>query len=270
MNSGSDPCTPLVDAHVHIFRADDPLTEEAWARPQYDYTAEHLLADLDANGIVFGVIAAASLYGSYNDYVLSALAAHPRLRGTVRLGPEDCDDRTLRRLHDGGVVGVRFQWPRSEPLPDVSQHDWRVFFKRIADAGMHAELNVGGGRLAQVLDQLAGIPLPLVIDHLGLLRDPDGIGGAGYRTLRKAADSARAIVKLSGLFRFKEDQLEAIVPHLLADVGPERLVWGSDAPFVGHEGGPTYGAMVERYRELVPSPTARQQICKTALRFYFT
>ena len=75
--------TPLVDAHVHVFTRDMPLIDNPRHAPTYDFTVEQLIATMDAHGVQFAVIAAASPWGDYNDYTIAALRAHPRLRGTV-------------------------------------------------------------------------------------------------------------------------------------------------------------------------------------------
>jgi len=79
--------TPLVDAHVHVFTRDMPLIDNPRHAPTYDFTVEQLIATMDAHGVPFAVIAAASPWGDYNDYTIAALRAHPRLRGTVILKP---------------------------------------------------------------------------------------------------------------------------------------------------------------------------------------
>ena len=101
-----------------------PFTRTAWTRPDYVYTAEDFLADLDAHGVRFGVIAAASLFGTFSDYTLQALRAHPRLRGTVIV---DCDieSRELESMHAEGVVGVRLQWFFNDRLPDIAGHEFQ-------------------------------------------------------------------------------------------------------------------------------------------------
>ena len=80
MNECAFPLPPVMDAHVHIFTRGMPLAEKAWTRPDYDFTAEQFLAALDQHGIAFGVIAAVTLFGDYNDYTLEALRRHRRLR----------------------------------------------------------------------------------------------------------------------------------------------------------------------------------------------
>src|SRR6266852_9643889 len=98
--------SPLVDAHVHVFTQDMPLIDNPRHAPTYSFTVEQLLATMDAHGVQFGVIAAASPWGDYNDYTLAALRAHPRLRGTVILKPS-VERLVLDTMSRDGVVGVR-------------------------------------------------------------------------------------------------------------------------------------------------------------------
>ena len=52
--------TALVDAHVHVFTRDMPLVDNPRHAPTYDFTVEQLIATMDAHGVQFAVIAAAS------------------------------------------------------------------------------------------------------------------------------------------------------------------------------------------------------------------
>ena len=74
---------PVVDAHAHIYSASMPVSSSAWFRPGQAFTAEQYLAVLDAHGVHFGVIAGISIFGSYNDYMISQLRRYKRLRGTA-------------------------------------------------------------------------------------------------------------------------------------------------------------------------------------------
>jgi predicted TIM-barrel fold metal-dependent hydrolase len=74
---------PLVDSHFHIYERTMPLAATAWHAPTEDATVERCLATLDQHGVSFGVVSAASIYGTYNDYVRRALRANRRLRGTA-------------------------------------------------------------------------------------------------------------------------------------------------------------------------------------------
>ncbi len=75
----------------------------AWTRPDYVYPVESFLADLDAHGIRYGVIAAASLFGTYNDYSIRAVRAHKRLRATA-IVDASVDLYTLEAMKADGIV----------------------------------------------------------------------------------------------------------------------------------------------------------------------
>jgi predicted TIM-barrel fold metal-dependent hydrolase len=57
---------------------------------------------------------------------------------------------------------------------------------------------------------------------------------------------------------------------LLERVSPERLLWGSDCPFVGHEGAVSYRDTLDAFAAAVPDPRTRRAISDTALEFYFS
>ncbi|MCR6645439.1 MAG: amidohydrolase [Terricaulis sp.] len=62
---------------------------------------------------------------------------------------------------------------------------------------------------------------------------------------------------------------QAGAADLLAKAGPGRLLWGSDAPYVGKETETSYQDTLDIFREIVPSAAQRRAISDAALRFYF-
>ena len=264
----SFPDPPIVDAHAHILTHRMPLRPDAWAHPDYEYPVEAWLADMDAQGIAFGVLAAASLYGDYNDYTLWALGQHKRLRSTVVLDPAT-DVRTLKAMRDQGVVGVRLQWKVDAIPPDMRGYEYAKFLNRLADLGMHVELNCSGPQLHRVLSELEDRGIRVMVDHFGMLRSPGGMDGDGFRTMLASVAKGSTWVKISAGFRLEPEQRRPCADRLLAEAGPERLVWGSDAPFVGMEDKIDYPGTVAMFHQLVPDPAVRRRISDTALRFYF-
>ncbi len=259
---------PVIDSHAHIFTSRMPFVDDAWIRPDYEYTDDDYLADLDRYGICFGVIAAASLYGDYNDYTLWALSRHRRLRATISPDPT-ADYEKLKRLREQGVVGVRLQLKERAPIPDVAGFEYRKYLNRLADCGMHLELNLSGAQLSEILPALEGRGVNVVVDHFGLLRSPAGMEGDGFQALLRAIERGNVWVKISAGFRLAPDLMHAAAAKLLAAAGPERLLWGSDAPFVGKERDMSYEAALRIFRDIVPDPVIRRKISDTGLRFYF-
>lgn len=259
---------PIVDAHSHIMTRRMPFRDDAWTRPTYEYSAEDFVADLDRHGIAFGVIAAASLYGDYNDYTLSALDRYRRLRATVVLDPAT-SLRELQQLRDRGVVGVRLQYKEGAVLPDLDGFEYGKFMNRLADCGMHVELNTNGDQLCRMLPALAERGPDIVVDHFGLLRSPEGMQSTGFQALLRAVDRGNVWVKISAGFRLEPELRRLSAAALLQAAGPERLFWGSDAPFVGKEREMRYASTLAIFHELVPDPAVRRKISDAALRFYF-
>ena len=57
---------------------------------------------------------------------------------------------------------------------------------------------------------------------------------------------------------------------LVRSAGPDRLMWASDCPFVGHEGEFSYQSTIDWLSGCVSDATARAKIFgETALKFYF-
>src|ERR1043166_3704889 len=131
-----------IDTHVHVFTTDMPLIDNPRHAPTYSFTHEQLIATLDANGIDRAVIAAASPWGDYNDYIFAALRAQrTRLRGTIICKPT-IERTALEAMGRDGVVGVRLPYINMKQLPDITTFEFRAFFRRLADLGWHVHPHI--------------------------------------------------------------------------------------------------------------------------------
>jgi predicted TIM-barrel fold metal-dependent hydrolase len=276
---GGTADAPLVDAHVHVFEADMPVSRDAWTRLDYGFSGERLIAMLDAHGVRHAVVSGLSITGTYNDYTIAMLRAHKRLRGTVILDPP-CDLYTMEKMRDDGVVGVRLQLARRAVLPDFHSDDWRMLLRRVRDLDWHVHVAIEGPRLPPVLAALLHSGVKIVIDHFGHPDPADPLNCAGYKAMVAAVDSGHVWIKLSGGFRLAgtetwrqadsdlDSVADKVAADLLARVGPSRLLWGSDAPFVGYEKRVTYDRVLASYRRWAPDPATRAEIDRTAMALY--
>jgi len=261
---------PLVDCHFHVWRADLPLTDTAWHTPPGDATTEQFIKVMDDHGITFGVVAAASLHGTYNDYVREALRKHRRLRATATVTP-DMDIYTLEKMKADGFVGIRMVRSVVEgEAPDLNTGEYRKLLRRVDDLGWHVHLVDKPERFESTMDAVEASGVRIVVDHLGILDTPDGINGAAFKRLLAAVERGRTWVKLSGGFRFEpppraRDYARAIVEL----TGGERCLWGSDWPFAAFEDKVTYQDTIDAFVDWVPDPAMRRKIDRTALKFYF-
>jgi predicted TIM-barrel fold metal-dependent hydrolase len=261
---------PAVDCHAHVYTLDMPMSGEAWHKPPADATTDQYLQTLDAHGVGYAVMAAASIYGDYNDYMIEATRKHQRLRTTVIVDPTT-DPYILRQMRDDGVVGVRLQWRSQKTTADLASPEYQRFLRRVRDLDWHVQLHDEGARLPPAIALLEAAGVKLVIDHFGRPTADLGTGCPGFQTILRTVANGRTWVKLSAAFRFKTPQVAVdCARELLKHAGPERLLWGSDWPFAAFEDKVTYADTVAALKTWVPDATARARIGgETAFRLYF-
>jgi len=273
---------PLVDCHAHIFRSDMPVAGDAWITPDYAFEASALLGELDRHGVHFAVISGLSIAGYYNDYMISELRRHRRLRGTAIVPPQ-VDRYTLERMAEDGIVGIRLQLARQERQADFRSDEYRLLLRRVRDLGWHVHVAIEGQFLRPVLDALVESGVDIVLDHFGHPDPADPLHCNGFASALQAVDKGHTWIKLSAGFRLPgpsawrddpegdlESTAQLVAEALVAKVGCDRLLWGSDAPFVGYEHRRTYGNVLASYQSWVPQADKRAQIDRTALKLYFS
>lgn len=273
---------PLVDCHAHVFDARMPVSPNAWTVPAYEFAVEHLLVELDRNGIGHAVLSGLSISGEYNDYMIRALRRYPqRLRGTA-IVKAPANLYLLEQMQADGVVGIRLQLARSEQLPDLDSADYRMLLRRVRDLGWHVQVAIEGTRLPSVLEPLLAAGINVVIDHFGHPDPADPLNCPGFAAMLRGVDSGQCWIKLSGGFRlpgttaWRDDPhgdldtlAQTVASALVERVGTDRLLWGSDAPFVGYEDRLSYDQVLASYRNWVPDAKIRAEMGETALKFYF-
>ena len=262
---------PLVDTHFHVYTTDMPLAGDAWHKPPEDATIERLVKTLDDHGVLFGVIAAASLYGDYNDYSRLAVRTHERLRATAIVRPT-IDAYTLEQMKADGFVGIRFQWRYLEQTPDLTSPEYRLLLRRIRDLDWHVHLHDNSDRLPPAMAAIEAAGVKLVVDHFGRPREPQGVNCPGFRALLAAIERGRTWVKLSAGYRMPPPSaVTGYAAELLKVAGGDRLVWGSDWPFAAFENKVKYADTIASLAEWVPDPAIRRKIAgETPLRLYFS
>jgi predicted TIM-barrel fold metal-dependent hydrolase len=246
-----------VDAHAHVLRMDAPLVAQRHSRPSRDAPVADYLARLDAAGLSHGILTAPSFYGTDNTVLLDALAVAPhRLRATVTVGP-GASTQTLVELAALGVVGIRLNWSKRKSVPDPFASDQQALFCRARDAGLHVEVMVEEPYLPRICDAVLRTGAMLMVDHVGLAAGADT---PGFTALLRAMEQGSTWVKLSGPYRLPTKEVVALAEALVR-TAPERVLWGSDWPWVQHErdvvGFPECLAWLGDW---VPDPAARHMI----------
>ena len=224
------------DCHAHLFGPYDrfPLAADRSYTPPEAVLAQYgmLLARL---GLDHGVLVHPSAYGRDHSLLLHALATHAGLRGVVVAQAGD-DAPDFRDLRARGVRGARFSHRSGAGgnfAGSASFDDLRALAPALADAGIHAELWTDCRALPAIADDLLGLPVPVVIDHMGGFDVDAGIDDPGVRALLDLLESGRVWVKLCAyrnLLGHPDPEAGRPFQRRMTEAHPEHLVWGSDWP----------------------------------------
>lgn len=228
------PPPGAVDAHCHVFgpQAMFPFGPKAKYIPE-DVGADMLFALRDHLGFARNVIVQASCHGTDNRATLDAIArANGMARGVAVVDPA-ISGAELVALHDGGIRGVRFNFLKR--LVDDAPKDKFLDLAARLPAGWHVVVYFEADILTELRPFLDGIPVPLVIDHMGRPDVRQGPNGADMRAFRALLDSRPGIHfkatcpdRLDSTGAPWDDFVRAVAP-LVADY-PDRALWGTDWP----------------------------------------
>ncbi|MEU2767096.1 amidohydrolase family protein [Streptomyces diastaticus] len=262
-----------VDAHCHVFgpAAEFPFASERKYTP-VDASKHDLFALRDHLGVTRNVIVQATCHGADNSALVDALrTAGDLARGVATVRP-DVSDGELRRLHDAGVRGVRFNFVRR--LVDAAPTEaLEAVVRRVAPLGWHVVLYFEAADLPGLESFFASLPVPLVIDHMGrpdVTRSADGPEFARFLRFVEAND---VWVKVSCPERLtatgpraldgERDAYRDVVPFArkVVDTFTDRVLWGTDWPHPNlKDHMPDDGLLVDHIPRVATTPDRRQAL----------
>ncbi len=240
----------IVDIHPHIVSRDTvryPVTPIGGTRSEWSkersVTLEELLAAMDEAGVdKAAIVHSSTTYGFNNDYVVDALAAHPkRFTGvfSVNITQPDAPDR-MRYWYGKGMTGMRI-YARGSTIKEA----WLALddpttlpaWECASELGISVATNMHGtgAGLEQIKSTLKRFPRTrLIIDHLGRPPVDDGPPYNAARDYFALADFPNCHLKLtpSGLNGVLKGKATAdtLIPKLVSVFGADRIAWGSNYP----------------------------------------
>ncbi|WP_029003295.1 amidohydrolase family protein [Azorhizobium doebereinerae] len=258
------PPRPACDSHCHIYGPFDrfPLPDDRSFTPS-EAPERALRALHDRMGFSRAVIVQSQGHAFDHRPLLDALAREPdRYRGVALLKPSTPMDE-IRRLDAAGVRGVRFSFLShlgGTPALDAAQE----IAHRVAPLGWHVAIHVAGADIQRHADFIAGLPAPVVIDHMARPDLDTGLDAA-RAALFRLTDTGRVWVKLSGADRLSKAgaPYADVVPYArsLLDHAPERMLWGSDWPHVNlHAPMPDDGTLVDWIDAVAPTAGLKRRL----------
>ena len=221
------------DCHAHVFEANKAVPN---ARYVPDVPANLLtwLENLERHKLKGGVLVQVSFLGTDNSQLCAALEKVDRKYfAGVAVVPLDVEGAELDRLVRSGIAGVRWNLVRGANIPDINATATQSFFDNLRARDLHLEIHLEGPRLAPVLPHLTDQGIKLVVDHFGLPSEPQPKSDPMVRAVGALQDRSNLFFKFSAPYRTSFD-LRFHAGTLLAHVGEDHVVWGSDWPHTQH------------------------------------
>lgn len=269
----SAPQRPLpegaCDVHSHVF---GPLERFATGPATYaiPLAAPEVYGQmLDSSGFSRGVLIQPAPYGTDTRALVNALQAlDGRARG-IAVADATITDEALDQLHAVGVRGLRF----IEMLDPVSGQRYagsigidtlKVLAPRMRTRGWQAHIWARADDCPRVYEDLKDLGLPIVFDHMGQFNVAEGLQGEGFQAFVRLLKTGNVWAKLS-LCRVSHsapDYEDVRAFHeALVKARPDRLLWGSDWPFVRMgANSPDVGHLLDIFQEWVGDEAVIRQI----------
>lgn len=258
------------DTHCHVFGPTDRFPYAAM-RPYTppDAPLSALRALHAGIGVERAVVVNATPYACDNSVVLDAISeSGGRYRGIGNVD-ERMSRRDLETLAAGGLDGCRFTFlSRLGGRPDMAA--FGRIAARVAPLGWHLDLYLEAAALDELAPRLQALPVPYVIDHMGVIDASAGVEQPGFqRLLALVSGDDKCWVKITGPERISRTgpPFHDAVPYArrLIEAAPDRVLWGTDwphpnVPFMPNDGDlldlvPLYAPDEQtRYRLLVANP----------------
>ena len=251
------------DAHCHIFGPVDrypyaegrPYTPPEAPLPAFRATHARI-------GVERAVIVNATPYGRDNTVILDAIAqSGGRYRGIGNVD-DRMTDRELEALAAGGLDGCRFTFlSRLGGRPDMSAFDRIV--TRIAPLGWHVDLYLPAAHLDELAPRLEALPVPYVIDHMGVVNAEAGLEQPAFqRLLSLLRRDEKCWVKITGPERISRTgpPFHDAVPfaRALIETAPRRVLWGTDWPHPNVPFMPNDGDLMDLVALYAPDDRSRR------------
>ncbi|GAX10813.1 hypothetical protein FisN_1Hh355 [Fistulifera solaris] len=243
----------VIDSHLHVWAS----PEEAAAKFPYVQdppdslkdraSASCLLREMEAAGVDGALIVQPINHKFDHSYVIHAIQTYPdRFKGMMLFDPSMSETDAmaqLQELKEKGFVGVRFNpylWPKlgEKKWSPMSQGVGLALYKRCGELKMPVGIMCFQGLDLHFDDILALLAASsettLILDHFGFTAlDSD----ATFDQLLSLAQYPNVYVKISAWFRLNDnppftDVRERRFIPLLNAFGADRLMYGSDFPFV--------------------------------------
>jgi D-galactarolactone isomerase len=225
--------TPLpgaCDTHIHFYEDKFPVTPGT-PSPSAASVADYMKV-MAWLGLQRAVVVQPNAYGDDNRCTMDAVKKLGDIARAVVVVKPGVSDDEMTRLTAAGALGIRFMsllggtlsWPQMDEMGQrAHDHRW------------HALVQLNGRDFPQHEAQIARLPCPFVIDHIGKFIDPVPPDHESFKSLLRLLDTGRCYVKLAAAYEFSKTGAPhfadvAILAKILIRHAPDRIIWASNWP----------------------------------------
>lgn len=225
----------IVDSQVHIWINTQMAPIH---RQDFNFTAEHLLAEMDEAGIDRVILHPPGVVPNGNEVAIAAANKYPdrfRVLGWVHMDQPEIGAAKLDGwLDTPGMAGLRFLFiaPGRETWPHDGTMDWiwPIANEKKIPVGLLAHDFLP--KLGEIADQYPDIPF--LVDHLGA--SPFKKDAESFETLpdlEALATRSNIAVKMSGAngnstSPYPHTNIHDELHRIFDAFGPDRCFWGTD------------------------------------------
>ncbi|KAL3926018.1 MAG: hypothetical protein SGILL_000017 [Bacillariaceae sp.] len=289
MSSSSSSTPKIIDSHLHVWADTSEATKRGFPYAEGQNppkslmdsaSTASLLKQMDSNSVHGSLIVQPINHKFDHSYVIQAIENHPdRFKGMLLHDPSLSTEDAVSRLEDlalKGFVGVRFNpylWPKTDGdagwvAMSTPGGGGEAVYKRCAELHMPVGVMCFQGlqlHYEDILQLLKTSPdTTMILDHFGFTSvTPEG--DKAFQQLLSLAEYPRVVVKISALFRLNdvspyEKVRKKRFEPLVKAFGSDRLMFGTDFPFVMEQGPEGYGGMVKLVSSWMDDTSTRDMI----------
>ncbi|KAI3467758.1 hypothetical protein Pfo_024421 [Paulownia fortunei] len=256
MATGTRPDPPkVIDSHLHVWASPQQAAEKYPYFPGQEPTlpghVEFLLECMGEAGVDGALIVQPINHKFDHSYVTSVLKQYPsKFVGCCLANPAE-DGTGIKQLEDliskDGYRAVRFNpylWPSGQLM---TNEVGKAMFAKAGELGVPVGFMCMKGldlHLSEIEELCTEFPSTVVLlDHLGFCKPPTNYEEEQvFSKLLHLSRFPQVYVKFSALFRvsrypYPYEDLSNVLSKVVSSYGANRVMWGSDFPYVVSECG---------------------------------
>src|SRR5205807_2679166 len=141
----------------------------------------------------------------------------------------------LQGMAGAGARGIRLNLNTAGVFdPNTAKQQLDTVAEQLRGLNWHVQMFVALSVISALTDYFKQYPYPVVFDHFGQPKAPQGVGQPGFANLLELVKSGHAYVKISGAYRVSTEApayADATpLAQALVAANSDRIVWGTDWP----------------------------------------